>query len=316
MQNILGELPDGYRRTAWLFLLIITAYVIVGLFFFGVIMAAGVLMLMIGFDIDVLMAIQSNPVAHPEARTPLLVVQGLSTLGAFILAPVAFIKLNLKKRIAEFFPSVSLQMLGMTLVIVFSFIMVNTVFISWNQGLDFPDFMSGFEKWAQGQEQKLAELTEYLTAFDSFNQFALALLVIAVLPGIGEELLFRGIIQNLFHKTLGNPHLAIWISAFIFGAIHIQFYGMIPRMLLGALFGYLYLYSGNLSIAMFAHFVNNALAVIMVYAYRQGSIAIDPSDASAVPEWYVIGIFALIGTLGLYWFIKKHKADGQLAGGI
>ncbi len=316
MQNILTELPDGHRRTAWLFLLIITAYVIVGLFFFGVIMAAGVLMLMIGFDMDVLMGIQSNPVAYPEARTPLLVVQGISTLGAFVLAPMAFIKLNLKKRIAEFFPSVSLQVLGMTLVIVFSFMIVNTVFISWNQAWDFPDFMSGFENWAQGQEQKLAELTEYLTAFDSFSQFALALLVVAMLPGIGEELLFRGIIQNLFHKTLGNPHLAIWISAFIFGAIHIQFYGLVPRMLLGALFGYLYLYSGNLSIAMFAHFLNNALSVIMVYAYSRGSLQIDPNDASAVPEWYVIGIFALIGMLGLYWFIKKHKVDGQLAGGI
>lgn len=316
MQNILTELPDDNRRTAWLFLLIITAYVIVGLFFFSIIMAAGVLMLMIGFDIDVLMGIQSNPVAHPEARTPLLVVQGISTLGAFILAPVAFIRLNLKKRIATFFPSISLQVLGMTFVIVFCFMIVNTVFISWNQGWVFPDFMSGFENWAQGQEQKLAELTEYLTAFDSFGQFALALLVIAVLPGIGEELLFRGIIQNLFHKTLGNPHLAIWISAFIFGAIHIQFYGMVPRMLLGALFGYLYLYSGNLSIAMFAHFVNNALAVIMVYAYRQGSIEIDPSDASAVPDWYVIAVFAIIGGAGLYWFIKKHRADGQLAGGL
>lgn len=316
MQNILEELPDNNRKTAWLFLLIITAYVIVGLFFFSVIMAAGVLVLMIGTDANVLLDIQNNPTGYPEARTPLLIIQGLSTLGAFILAPIAFIKLNLKKRIAEFFPSVTMQALGMTLVITFSFMIVNTIFISWNQAWNFPEFMSGFENWAQGQEEKLAVLTEYLTAFDSTGQFILALVVIAVLPGIGEELLFRGVIQNLFHKTLRNPHVAIWLSAFIFGAIHVQFYGVVPRMLLGALFGYLYLYSGRLSIAMFAHFLNNALSLIMVYAYSKGSLEIDPSDASAVPEWYVILVFALIGGAGLFWFIKKHKEDGQLASSV
>ena len=131
----------------------------------------------------------------------------------------------------------------------------------WNANLSFPDFMSGFERWAKEEEDRLAKITSLITAIDSVPELLLGILVIALLPAIGEELVFRGMIQQELWRGSRNIHLAIWTSAFIFSAIHVQFFGFIPRLLLGALFGYLYYWSGNLLIPMFSHFFNNAFAV-------------------------------------------------------
>ena len=317
MQNILDNLKSGDQsRNSWLLLLILSAYVIVGLFLFGV-LAGGFLLVMLGGDTSIFGTIQTNPLAHPEARTPLLLMQGISSAGAFIIAPYVFIKFNLHKRFGEFLKFTYVQGFLFTILILFCFMVVNSVLIQWNIHIQFPEFLSGFENWAQTQESKLALLTKFLTDFDSTEQFILGLLVIAVLPGIGEELLFRGLIQNLFHKTLKNPHLAIWLSAFLFAAIHIQFYGVVPRMFLGALFGYIYYYSGNLLLPMFAPFLNNAFGLALIHAFNLGSTTLDPDGPEAVPHWGIILLFAVIGGLALQSFRTFYKKKNeQLAEGI
>jgi len=294
-------------------LLILTGYELVGLFFFSLFVGAGILLIFLDFNLEALQSFQSDPSSHSGGRTALLLVQGASTLGAFILAPWAFIRFNLGKRLRSFFNLTSINGFLLVLMITFSFMIVNSVVIEWNQHWDFPGFMSGFEDWARAQEDRLAELTTFLTQFDSPAQFALALLVIALLPGIGEELLFRGLVQNLFHKTTGNAHLAIWISAFIFGAIHMQFYGLVPRMLLGALFGYLYWYSGRLILAMFAHFVNNAISLILAYAYHQGAFETNPNSTESVPQWPIIVTFLVVGVFLFVLFKKYYSKNGNLA---
>jgi membrane protease YdiL (CAAX protease family) len=97
------------------------------------------------------------------------------------------------------------------------------------------------------------------------DSFIYNLLIMAVIPAIGEELLFRGVIQQQLHFRLKNPHMAIWITAMLFSAIHMQFYGFIPRMLLGAFFGYLMVWTQSLWVPVLAHFLNNAGAVSMQY---------------------------------------------------
>ena len=317
MQNILDQVKAGNRSSnSWVLLLILTSYVIVGLFLFTLI-SLGVIPAMMSGGLSVFESIQTNPTGYPEARTPLLIMQGLSALGAFIIAPYLFIRFNLYMKFGSFLRFNYIQGCLLTLLILFCFMMVNSVVIQWNAQVQFPDFMSGFEAWAQAQESKLALLTEFLIDFDSTSQFLLALLVIAVLPGLGEELLFRGLIQNLFHKTLKSPHVAIWLTAFLFAAIHTQFYGMVPRMFLGALFGYIYYYSGSLSLAMFAHFLNNALGISLAYAYASGSLSIDPDSPDAVPHWEIILVFAIAGGLALYSLRKFYKTkNGQLAESI
>jgi len=107
-----------------------------------------------------------------------------------------------------------------------------------------------------------------LTVFNSPTRFIVGLIVVAIAAGASEELLFRGVLQNILYKTWNNPHVAIWVAAFWFSFIHFQFYGFVPRMLLGAMFGYIYYWTKNLWLSMFAHFVNNGFTLLMVYLYQ------------------------------------------------
>jgi len=97
--------------------------------------------------------------------------------------------------------------------------------------------------------------------------------MIAIVAAIGEELIFRGVIQKIFARWTGNIHLAIIITGFLFSLIHLQFYGFFPRWLLGVMFGYLMVWSGTLWLPIFAHFVNNAVAVLVSYLIHKGTIS-------------------------------------------
>lgn len=128
--------------------------------------------------------------------------------------------------------------------------------------------------------------------------------VIAIIPGIGEELLFRGVLQNSLHRVTKNKHIAIWVAAFLFSAIHIQFYGLVPRMMLGAVFGYLYVWSGNLWYPMIAHATNNGLAVIIAYASQSSESEFDIDEAESVPLVLKM-IGAIVFLVMIYGFKKK-----------
>lgn len=184
-----------------------------------------------------------------------------------------------------------------TVIGTFSFLFVNAYFIEWNANFQFPEFMSGFEEWARDLEEQLAEATEKFTSFNSFGEFLFGFFVIAVLAGIGEEIFFRGVLQNSLHKLTKNPHAAIWISAFIFAAIHMQFYGLVPRMLLGAVFGYLYVWSGNIWYPIIAHMANNGIAVIMTYTVSDVNL----EETEAIPVVYqIIGVAVFIAFIFLF----------------
>jgi membrane protease YdiL (CAAX protease family) len=170
--------------------------------------------------------------------------------------------------------------------------------------MKFPDFLKDFESWARQEEDRLKKLTVAMTHFESMADLLIGLVVIALLPAIGEELVFRGMIQNEFFRGTRNIHFAIWTSAIIFSAIHLQFYGFIPRVLLGALFGYLYYWSANLLIPMFAHFFNNAFGVVMIYLNQKKIIDFDVEDNTAAPLQYVL--LNVLLTVGLLYYIWKH----------
>lgn len=101
------------------------------------------------------------------------------------------------------------------------------------------------------------------------------LLLVAVVPAIGEEWVFRGVVQQQFMRRIHHPFVAILLSAAVFSFIHFQFEGFLPRMWLGMLLGWLYWVSRNFWVPVFAHFANNALQVAGQYAYRTNMSNID-----------------------------------------
>ena len=118
-------------------------------------------------------------------------------------------------------------------------------------------------------EENAKLLTEGFLKMDNIGDLLFNLFLIAIIPAIGEEMFFRGVIQKKLKNILRNPHIAILITSFIFSAIHMQFFGFLPRFFLGIILGYLFYYSGNLWMPIIAHFINNALAVFLAYFYYE-----------------------------------------------
>ena len=186
-------------------------------------------------------------------------------------------------------------------------------FIYWtaaiNQQMVFPEFLKGVEEWMQNMEKVNEEVLKKLLYADTYWIFLFNVLIICVLTGIGEEFLFRGVLQNLLGKILKNPHLVIWIAAFIFSTVHFQFYGFLPRLLLGAYFGYLLLYTKNMWIPVLGHFANNFFSITTAYIYQDApEEMLNEVDTIGTGEtwWLTVVSFALF--VFLFWQIKK-RAD-------
>src|SRR5690606_2134932 len=211
--------------------------------------------------------------------------------------------------------SVKFKSLLLLIPVLFGFIMVNSFFIYWNMEMDLPDFMHEFENWAIMKEDEIMKITLYLTDFENAGEFLAGILVIGVMAGIGEEYLFRGIIQPKLHAYTGNAHAGIWITAIIFSTIHFQFYGFLPRMMLGALFGYLYLYSGSLVYPILAHILNNTFTVVAVYLNKLGIIEFNIDEGGEM-EWQYFFVGLVVFFISFRAFIsqsEKNKTDGGMA---
>lgn len=248
--------------------------------------------------------------ARPEIFTALMIIQGIAAVVGLILLPLVYLILAERQPIGSLltgradFPVLMLIILsGLCLQVILSPVAY------WNMHVQFPDFLKEFEVWARRQEDMRMELTRLLTTFTSHQDFAIALIVIAVLPGIGEELVFRGIVQNRLQQIMGNVHAAVWISALLFSAIHLQFFGFVPRMLLGAFFGYLYAASGNLVVPVVAHFAHNAVTLLMIYLYQLDISSIHPEESEPAP-FYLVLIAAAIFS-GLLFFLRKLFEAGR-----
>ena len=134
-----------------------------------------------------------------------------------------------------------------------------------NSKISFPDWLSGVEEWMKIKEGKASDITEILIVSSGFSGLILNMIILAVIPAFGEEMLFRGIFQQLLCRIFRSGHIGIWITAFIFSTIHFQFFGFLPRLILGLGFGYLFYWSRNLWLPVIAHFVNNSVPVLMSY---------------------------------------------------
>jgi hypothetical protein len=136
------------------------------------------------------------------------------------------------------------------------------------------------------------------------------MVVIGIIPAVGEEFLFRGLIQNQLQSLTRNAHWAIWITGILFSTIHIQFYGFVPRMLLGVLFGYMYVWSGNLIYPMLAHFANNGFQVVMLYLYKSEFTSFNIDETDTVP-WTVFFTSAMISIVLILYFKRHFMKDDQ-----
>jgi len=137
-----------------------------------------------------------------------------------------------------------------------------------NAMLPLPDFLSFLKEI----EAQTLLITEQFLVMDTLIDLLLMIGLIGFVAAVGEELLFRGILQNLFQEWFGSPHIAIWFTAFLFSVIHFQYHAILPRFVLGALIGYVYANSGNLRSAMLLHLFYNSTLVLLTFFIQHGGL--------------------------------------------
>ncbi|RZL16598.1 MAG: CPBP family intramembrane metalloprotease [Hymenobacter sp.] len=186
--------------------------------------------------------------------------------------------------------------------------------VAWNAGAHFPAFLHDFELWSREKEDQAAGLTKFLTNFNTLGRLLVGLLVIAIVPAIAEELVFRGGVQRCLVQWFGSRHVGVWLAAAIFSAIHVQFFGFVPRFVLGLVLGYLYEWSGNILVSMAAHFTQNAFQLILLYLAqgKQLPTSLDPDSTQPLP-WVLVLLSAVLTVGLLTWLHQRWVGRTELA---
>ena len=188
----------------------------------------------------------------------------------------------------------------------------------WNSRVELPAFMAGIEQWMRAQEDAAMMLTARFLSGSGIGVLLVNVGLIAFLPAMSEELTFRGVIQSLVvgRSSLDSrrKHVAVWVTAILFSAIHLQFYGFVPRMLLGALFGYALIWTGSLWVPIVMHFTNNVITVVAYWIISNRGI-----DPQAV-EMFGVGETAWVGWLSLaltaagvylFWRLSRQMSNAS-----
>ena len=237
---------------------------------FGLSTIIGLVCVQLFFGLDVF----SNPELLTQFNNPAILsslkfMQLLHSVGIFILPVLlfayttsgsvsAYLKMNKVPNIFWF---------GITVLMMFVSLPIVNFLVEMNGNMVLPDALEPIETWMKNKEESAMMITELFLQMDSPSAYMYNILIVGIIPALGEELLFRGLIQKQVIKRTGNYHIGIWVAAFLFSAIHLQFYGFFPRFILGAIFGYLFVWSGSLWVPILAHFINNAGAVTVQYIF-------------------------------------------------
>ena len=243
--------------------------------------------------------------------TTLKLTQLFSATGMFICASFVLAYLfnsNIRQFLSLRKPSVIVLILAIPAI--WSAIPMINFINDLNHQISFPESLKFIEEVLKVYEEKMAELTKLLlTSGSSYNDLVLSLLVMAVIPALGEEFLFRGVIQKSIAKNINNKILAVWITAFLFSAIHFQFYGFIPRLLLGAYFGYLLIWSRSIWLPIIAHFINNATIVLFYFFMKEKNIDFDLETVGVTgsPLWIIGSVLLFAFFTVMIW--KSRRID-------
>ncbi|MFZ1677296.1 MAG: type II CAAX endopeptidase family protein [Saprospiraceae bacterium] len=259
--------------------------VLIGLALFGMLVTTGVSALILmssGLSMTEIMKLSEMGMQDLSAGL-IRALLAAQHLFVFILPGLTFGFIFYRSKIFKGFqlsknPGLMLAVSGI-LFLIASYPLVNLSFML-NEATPLPAWAGNFENQAEDTLKKVLEMNSPLI-------FIFNLLLIAFLPGIGEELIFRGIIQKQFTGILKNPIAAIWISAIIFSAIHLQFEGFFPRVVLGATLGYLYYWTGNLWVPMIAHAFNNGIQIVLIYFTGMDLSEFDEKGTDQLQWWMI-----------------------------
>ncbi len=287
--------------------LILLALVMVGSTL--VVFVVGMLIAMPFFGPDMLRQLGDT---GPENIQLLRYVQLLSHLGLFVGASLVFAYLvggrPLRYLGSRGHPGMTALVLG-ALVMIAALPMVNFLVLI-NEQLSLPESLRNLEEWMRRTEEAAEAATRLFLDVSTWQGLLFNIFLIALIPAIGEEFVFRGIVQKLFRQWTGNVHLGVIIAAVLFSAMHLQFFGFLPRLLLGLLLGYMFVYTRNIWVPVFAHFFNNAAAVIIYFLAHNDHIDFDVEGVGAgrfAPLLFLFSLLMVLLLLRGMWRVSRHR---------
>lgn len=255
-----------------------------------------------GFNIDSLDA------KNGAFATGLKIIQVFSDIGLFVIpalvlpfiifqkGPVSFMGMRMRTPLIVFLIAICMALCIQPLVSVSALL---------NEHLVLPHFLRGLEEQMQNLEKKNEALMDAFLKMRGPFDFSINTLIIAVLPAIAEELFFRGFLQKTLQIRIKNGTTAVIVTAFIFSFIHLEFYGFLPRFILGLLLGYAYLWSGDIKVPILIHFTNNFLDLCLSYfTLSAGKM---PASQNSFDIMQVVLCVLSLFVLALLMYVFKMK---------
>ncbi len=263
-------------------------------------------LLVVGFILSAVVGVAITFVSRENVLTELgmlRISQISSQLLTFVIPPLLYACLVKEKPMKSLgfnsFPLWSL--LG--ILMMYAILPINNIFAEWNSRLTLPESMATLEKMIKALQEEATRLTDTMLNVDNFSGLIINLIMIAGLAAFGEELIFRSLLQPLLIKSCKNIHLGIFITSAIFSLIHFEFYGFLPRLVLGLLLGYMFYYSRSIWVPMIMHFVNNGTVVILYFLNNKGITNIDIETFGQTKVFPLILSIAIM--IGLFFIVIR-----------
>ncbi len=257
--------------------------------------------------------LEVNNLGGPDLIEGMKLIQLFTAIGLFVVPPIVY---------GMFTSKIPFQKLGLktlpkanNYILILGLMIALTPFLSWiielNANMVLPDFLSSIEQWMRESEQNAEQLTKAFLTFNGLGSLLYVLVIVAVVPAVGEELLFRGVLQKIFINWTNKSHLGIWIASILFSALHMQFFGFFPRLLLGLLFGYLFYWSKSLWLPVLGHFINNGTVVMVAYFFPEELENMDKSMFDGGENFVLLTILSLIVSGVIFFLLWKLNAENK-----
>jgi membrane protease YdiL (CAAX protease family) len=299
--SLFPEIKDKSVGMKLLILILLVAVFLVLSTIFGIVIAIPIFGFEIFRDMTAL-----DDLSNPRTIAILKYFQVVNQIGIFILPALFYAQLEnrdvsgylrLKGRI-------NINYLIISVFIIAASIPAINWLVEANEQMRLPEALSGVEQWMRESEDRAKALTDSFLNVNTVGGLVINLIIIALLAAVGEEFLFRGVILRIFNDWSQNVHLSVILSAILFSAIHFQFYGFFPRLFLGIMFGYIFLWTGAIWITVVLHFLFNGLTVVAYYLYNTGVIETD-IDAIGTSANTIVLIGSVVSTVVLLTYLNQ-----------
>ena len=276
----------------------------IGVLVVGNLIGAAIASALYGFN--TVADIAGGKLTSPNAANVLWILQTAGTTLPIFIAPVFFAFVIVREPGDYIKPTFNFSWILM--VLIFAIMFISNPAIEFLSNINEKMVLPPWLKWMRDTEDSTQKLMDVMLNMKTAGSLIFNVFFIGLVTAVVEEFMFRGVLQTIFLRWTKNTHAAIWITAVLFSAFHIEFFGFLPRLLLGVLFGYFVAWSGSIWPGVWAHFLNNGAAVIATYLFQHKLIKADPDNQHMfTASGYIISFIIMLFLLFIYRRAASEK---------